>query len=40
MVNSESKVASEAQLTIGMFDMKERKMVEAGPEWLRAIGLK
>jgi thioesterase-3 len=38
MINAQGKVASEATFTVGFFDLKERKLIEAGPEWLRAVG--
>ena len=38
MVNSAGKIASEASFTVGFFDMRERKLVEAGTEWLNAVG--
>lgn len=40
MINSNGKVASEALFTVGFFDMKERKLVDARPEWLHAVGIK
>lgn len=40
MLKADGKVASEAEFTIGLFDMKERKLVDATPEWLKAIGVK
>lgn len=40
MLKSDGKVASEAVFTVGFFDMKERKLINASPEWLKAIGLK
>lgn len=40
MLKPDGKVASEATFTIGFFDMKNRKLIDAGPEWLKAIGLK
>ena len=40
MVNKDGKVASEALFTVGFFDMKERKLIDARPEWLRAVGIK
>lgn len=40
MIKADGKVASEAEFTIGLFDMKERKLVDATPEWLKAIGVK
>lgn len=38
MINAQGKVASEATFTIGFFDLKERKLIEAGPDWLKAVG--
>lgn len=40
MFKPDGKVASEAIFTIGFFDMKERKLINASPEWFKAIGLK
>lgn len=40
MVKADGKIASEASFTVGVFDMKARKLVDASPEWLRALGLK
>lgn len=40
MINSEGKVASEAIFTVGFFDMKERKLINASSEWLKACGVK
>ena len=40
MLNASGKVASEALFTIGFFDMRERKLIEAGTEWLNAVGIK
>ena len=40
MINSEGKVASEAKFTVGFFDMKARKLIDASPEWLKACGIK
>lgn len=40
MLNANGKVASEAVFTVGFFDMKERKLINARPEWLRAVGIK
>lgn len=40
MINKDGKVASEALFTVGFFDMKERKLIDARPEWLRAVGIK
>lgn len=40
MVKTDGKIASEASFTVGFFDMKERKLVNATPEWLKACGIK
>lgn len=40
MINSAGKTASEALYTVGFFDLKERKLINASQEWLRAIGIK
>ena len=40
MIKPDGKVASEAEFTVGLFDMKQRKLVDATPEWLKAIGIK
>ena len=40
MYKHDGKVASEAEFTVGLFDMKARKLVDATPEWLKAIGVK
>lgn len=40
MIKEDGKVASEAKFTVGFFDMKERKLVNASPEWLKACGVK
>lgn len=39
MINSEGRVASEATFTVGFFDLKDRKLIEAPPEWLKAVGI-
>lgn len=39
MLKSDGKVASEATFTVGLFDMRERKLVDASPAWLRAVGV-
>ena len=39
MINSDGKIASEALFTVGFFDMKERKLIEAPAEWLKAVGV-
>ncbi len=40
MLKADGKVASEALFTVGFFDMKKRKLINAEPEWLIAIGVK
>lgn len=40
MVNAAGKIASEARFTVGFFDLKERKLIEANSDWLRAVGIK
>ena len=40
ILNPEGKVASEATFTVGFFDMKARKLIDASPEWLKAVGVK
>jgi YbgC/YbaW family acyl-CoA thioester hydrolase len=39
MIKTDGKVASEARFTVGFFDMKERKLIDSSPEWLRAVGV-
>lgn len=40
MVKPDGKVASEAEFTVGYFDMKERKLIDASDDFLKAIGVK
>lgn len=40
MFKADGKIASEALFTVGFFDLKERKLINAEPEWLIAIGVK
>jgi YbgC/YbaW family acyl-CoA thioester hydrolase len=40
MLKEDGKVASEAKFTIGFFDMKERKLIDANPDWLHAVGVR
>lgn len=40
MVKADGKVASEATFTVGFFDMKERKLIAANDDWLKACGVK
>jgi thioesterase-3 len=39
MLQADGRVANEAMFTIGFFDMKARKLIDASPEWLRVIGM-
>jgi YbgC/YbaW family acyl-CoA thioester hydrolase len=40
ILKPDGKVASDATFTVGFFDMKERKLIDSNPEWLKAIGVK
>lgn len=40
MLKPDGKIAAEAVFTIGFWNMKERKLIEASPEWLKACGVK
>lgn len=40
MIREDGKIASEAKFTVGFFDMQVRKLVDASPEWMRAVGVK
>jgi acyl-CoA thioester hydrolase len=40
MIKADGKVASEAVFTVGFFDLKQRKLIEANPRWLKAVGIK
>lgn len=40
MINADGKIASEATFTVGFFDMKTRKLIDASPEWMKAVGVK
>lgn len=39
MINKHDEIASEADFTFGFFDLKERKLIDPTPEWLKAVGL-
>jgi len=39
MVKADGKTASEATFTVGFFDMKARKLIDANPDWLSACGV-
>lgn len=40
MIKADGKIASEAVFTVGFFDMKARKLIDANPDWLKAVGVK
>lgn len=40
MIKSDGKIASDAVFTVGFFDMKSRKLIDADPSWLKAVGVK
>lgn len=40
MIKEDGKVASEARFTVGFFDMRQRKLIDSTPEWLKAVGIK
>lgn len=37
MIKPDGSVAAEAIFTVGLFDLKERKLIDPTPEWLNAI---
>ncbi|MCB2285468.1 thioesterase family protein, partial [Acinetobacter baumannii] len=39
MIKEDGTVASEAVFTFGLFDMQARKLIDATPEWMNAIGM-
>lgn len=39
ILNERGEVATEARFTVGLFDVRARKLISPTPEWLRAIGL-
>lgn len=39
MKREDGKVSSEALFTIGFFDMRARKLMDASSDWLRAVGV-
>ena len=39
MIKADGKLASDALFTVGFFDLKERKLINASPEWLKAVGV-
>ena len=38
MLNAKGEEAATIELTVGLFDMKARKLISATPQWLEAIG--
>jgi YbgC/YbaW family acyl-CoA thioester hydrolase len=39
MLKEDGTIASEIELKIGLMDMRERRLIKASPEWLKAIGV-
>ena len=39
MIKADGTVAAELELTIGLFDLRTRRLIEPTPEWKKAIGL-
>jgi YbgC/YbaW family acyl-CoA thioester hydrolase len=39
ILNQEGKLASIAKFTVGFFDLKNRKLIDASQEWLEALGV-
>lgn len=39
IMNSDGVLASDAIFTVGFFDLKERKLIEASADWLKACGV-
>jgi YbgC/YbaW family acyl-CoA thioester hydrolase len=39
MINAKGEVASEATFTFGLFDLENRRLIPATPEWQKAIGM-
>jgi acyl-CoA thioester hydrolase len=39
MKKADGTIACEAMFTFGLFDLEKRKLVEATPEWKKAIGM-
>lgn len=40
IIKADGKLSSDAVFTIGFFDLKERKLIDPNPEWLKACGVK
>jgi acyl-CoA thioester hydrolase len=39
MIKEDGKLATEIELTFGLFDLKTRRLIEPTPEWKKAIGI-
>lgn len=39
MIKADGKIASEARFTVGFFDLRERRLIDATQDWLRAVGI-
>ena len=39
MIKEDGTVATELELTFGLFDLRARKLIDPTPEWKKAIGL-
>ena|SRR5579859_1941266 len=39
MIKADGTVAAELEVTMGLFDLRTRRLVEPTPEWKKAIGL-
>lgn len=39
MVNSKGEEAATIELTVGLFDMRARRLISATPDWLNALGM-
>lgn len=39
IINSKGEEAAIADFTFGFFDLKERKLIDPTPEWIKAMGL-
>jgi YbgC/YbaW family acyl-CoA thioester hydrolase len=39
MIKEDGMVATELELTFGLFDLKTRRLIDPTPEWKKAIGL-
>lgn len=39
MIKQDGSVASEAVFTFGLFDLKERRLIEPSAEWKKALGI-